>query len=770
MSAIKAWSDNPDVTAYVLGELPPDEMRAFESVMATNAELRAEVERMQGAAADVRSALHSETLPALSDAMQTAILAPRGTASDASASSNDVAAPSIVDATSSLESVARHSENSAEIPAVISLAAAKTAKQRRAQISWRVVGTFAAAASVALIMWGPQWWRGLQMPSMDGKERVAVQLPPVIAAYKDDDEIMAGSSAEENRPQSTVAAKPAGTQTSGAGNRLLRADESAMMDVDGSTNTTSAASVAKKMSGGVAYDDITAAPPAVRAQHGEANTETYHALEENQFAVAAREPLSTFGIDVDTASYSNVRRFLTQESQLPPRDSVRIEELLNYFSYDDAPPTDGKPFAVHLESASAPWAPTHRVVRIGLKGRVIAPAARPASNLVFLIDVSGSMDEPNKLPLVKRSLKLLVDQLTGKDHLAIVVYAGSSGMALPATSGYEKTKIFDAIDHLEAGGSTNGGEGIMRAYQLARENFVKDGVNRVILATDGDFNVGTTSEGELTRLVAAQAKSGVYLSVLGFGMGNYKDATLEQLADKGNGNYGYIDTLNEARKMFVQQINGTLVTIAKDVKLQVEFNPNTVAAYRLIGYENRVMRAEDFNNDAKDSGDMGAGHSVTALYEIVPVGEPIPSGSVDALKYQKPANAGGSSESKAHVADTSLIGDQKALPSQDGAASSTNHELLTVKLRFKQPSADVSELMSVPLTDNNATIDHASENLRFAAAVAEFGMLLKNSEFKGTASFDQIRTLASSAMTNDLNNLRKEFLTLVEQARVLSVK
>jgi Ca-activated chloride channel family protein len=483
------------------------------------------------------------------------------------------------------------------------------------------------------------------------------------------------------------------------------------------------------------------------------NTESYARIHDNPFLDSKTNPLSTFSIDVDTGSYSNVRRFLTG-NQLPPPDAVRIEELLNYFSYDYAPPTGEHPFAAHVEVASAPWMPAHRLVRVGIKGKVVTREQRPAANLVFLIDVSGSMSSDNKLPLVKKALKLLVDQLDEKDRVSMVVYAGASGLVLDTTPAYQKEAILTAIDRLQSGGSTNGGAGIQLAYAKATAAFIKEGVNRVILATDGDFNVGVTNQGELTRLIEKEAKSGVFLSVLGFGMGNLKDATLEQLADKGNGTYGYIDTLAEARKVFVEQVNGTLVTIAKDVKIQIEFNPAQVASYRLIGYENRLLRKEDFNDDTKDAGEIGAGHTVTALYEVVPVGVNTRPGNsaapaVDPLKYQTPAAT-----------------PMPAVKLPD--ASSALDELLTLKLRYKQPDGDKSTLIETPAKDSKTSFEQASSDLRFAASVAAFGMRLRGSEHAGDISWPQIIEFARRATGEDANGYRHEFVTLVEQAAKLS--
>jgi Ca-activated chloride channel family protein len=445
------------------------------------------------------------------------------------------------------------------------------------------------------------------------------------------------------------------------------------------------------------------------------NTEAYHHIVDNAFQAVADTPLSTFSIDVDTASYANVRRFL-RERQLPPPDAVRIEELVNYFHFDYPAPEDGTPFAVTSHVAACPWSRNHRLVLLGLQARRLPDGQIPPRNLVFLLDVSGSMNEPNKLPLVKAAMGLLVDQLSEQDRISIVVYAGASGLVLPPTSGDRKGEIRAAIDALEAGGSTAGGAGIQLAYTTAREAFIEGGVNRVVLATDGDFNVGITSEGDLARLIEQKRKTGVSLSVLGFGMGNLKDSMMEMLADKGNGNYAYVDTLAEARKVLVTEAASTLVTVAKDVKLQVEFNPAAVAAYRLIGYENRVLADADFSDDAKDAGDIGAGHSVTALYEVVP------------------------------------------------AAAATD-ELMTVKLRYKEPDGETSRLLAVAVKDGSET---DSADVRFAAAVAAFGMLLRDSEHKGTASFADVLELAHQGQGADPGGYRAEFIQLVESARALA--
>lgn len=487
----------------------------------------------------------------------------------------------------------------------------------------------------------------------------------------------------------------------------------------------------------------------VTEPNAQVNTEAYDHIVDNAFLTAARNPLSTFSVDVDTASYAIVRRYLTG-GQLPPPGAVRIEELVNYFTYNDPLPTGDVPFSVQLEVAECPWNRAHRLARIGLKGREFANGERPASNLVFLIDVSGSMEAHNKLPLVQAGLKMLVENLSPRDRVAIVVYAGNSGLVLPSTNGNYKGVLFSAIDQLRAGGSTHGAAGIQLAYQTAVDHFIAGGSNRVILCTDGDFNVGVTNQSELIRLIEEKARTGVSLTVLGFGMGNYKDSTLEKLADKGNGNYGYIDTPAEAKKLLADQLQGTLITIAKDVKLQVEFNPVRVASYRLIGYENRVLAAEDFKNDAKDAGDIGAGHSVTALYEIVPTGQNLETAAasptdVDALKYQAPG---------------------------DVTPGTRTAEMFTVAVRYKQPDGHTSSRLEFAAVDKGLTLSQASSDFTWSAAVAAFGMALRDSPHHSSSHLGQmtlaaIAELAQSARGPDAAGYRAEFLQLVAAAQRL---
>jgi len=470
--------------------------------------------------------------------------------------------------------------------------------------------------------------------------------------------------------------------------------------------------------------------------------------QENPFLNVKDTPLSTFSIDVDTASYSKTRAYLLQHHSLPPADAVRIEEMVNYFDYSYSPPTDDHPFAVHIETAACPWQPQHRLVRFGIQGKKIE-SQRPSSNLVFLLDVSGSMNEPNKLPLVLYGMKMLAEQLGENDRVSIVVYAGAAGLVLPPTNGGDHQKVFVALDQLHAGGSTNGGQGIHLAYHLAEQNFIKGGVNRVILCSDGDFNVGTTSTGDLVRLAIDKSKSGVFLSVLGFGNGNHNDEMLEQIADKANGNYAFIDSEAEARKVLVEQLSGTLVTIAKDVKIQVEFNPAQVASYRLIGYENRKLADRDFNDDKKDAGEIGAGHSVTVLYEIIPPGAEPVAPEADPLKYQKK----GETSAPAKEGETEI------------AKSDFVDELLTLKMRYQPPAGGQSTLMTFPVKDSQTKFGAASQDFQFATAVASFGMLLRESQYKGDTSFAAILETAAASKGEDKYGYRAEFMELVKAAQ-----
>ena len=490
----------------------------------------------------------------------------------------------------------------------------------------------------------------------------------------------------------------------------------------------------KSVAGNAATDALRAPRYDLRGRYNpNFNSESYDQIVENVFLAVDANPLSTFSIDVDRASYSNIRRFISA-GQRPPIDAVRIEEMINYFPYDYPAPDGEHPFSVITEVTDAPWNPMHKLVRIGIQGQQIDTEDLPPSNLVFLIDVSGSMQSPDKLALLKSSFRLLVNELRPEDRVAIAVYAGAAGLVLPSTPGSEKDAILDAIEALEAGGSTAGAAGIKLAYRVARENHIEGGNNRVILATDGDFNVGVSSNGELIRLIEEKRRQGTFLTVLGFGTGNLKDAKMEKLADHGNGNFAYIDNLMEARKVLVTEMGGTLLTIAKDVKIQVEFNPDRVQAYRLIGYENRLLANEDFNDDTKDAGELGAGHSVTALYEVIPVGvdSPFEIRGVDSLRYRTP-----------------------------GATRpvSASPELMYVKLRYKQPDADESRLIEHPVLDTRV---EPSADFRFAAAVAGFGMILRDSEFRGELTLADVLELARGSMGEDVQGYRGEFVRLVE--------
>lgn len=517
-------------------------------------------------------------------------------------------------------------------------------------------------------------------------------------------------------------------------------------DVKGSDDKQ-AADIAELREHKAIVAEVPVAKPFIMAEsprYDRQRNEEYSQFTENKFKMAREEPLSTFSVDVDAASYSNMRRFINR-GELPYKDAVRIEELINYFSYDYAEPAGNDPVRITTEVGSCPWNSQNRLVKVGLKAKSLASDNLPASNFVFLIDVSGSMSGPTRLDLVKSSLKLLVNNLRKKDRVAIVVYASSTGEVLPSTSGENKQKIKEALNNLSAGGSTAGGAGIQLAYKIAKQNFIKGGNNRIILCTDGDFNVGVSSNEGLQRLIENERKTGVFLSILGYGMGNYKDSKMQTLAQAGNGNHAYIDNLQEANKVLVNEFGATMYTVAKDVKLQIEFNPNRVQAYRLVGYETRILNKEDFNDDTKDAGEMGAGHTVTAFYEVVPVGVKMNmQGNVDPLKYQTEAKN----------------------PIQKRLGESMHPDLLTVKLRYKQPNGSTSKKIEVPLIDSNT--NEVSDDFRFAAAVAMFGQVMKDSEYKGEGTFDKAIELAQSGYGNDSQGYRREFVRLMETAKGLT--
>ncbi|MEO8268556.1 MAG: VWA domain-containing protein, partial [Aureliella sp.] len=502
----------------------------------------------------------------------------------------------------------------------------------------------------------------------------------------------------------------------------------------------------------------------VELEHGGSPSvggDQYAAIVENNFERVQDAPLSTFSIDVDTASYAKCRQLLMEANQLPPAAAVRLEEFINYFDYQYTGPTDDSPLAAHLAVASCPWQPEHQLVRIALQAPKLELAQRPAANIVFLLDVSGSMNEPNKLPLVKEAMRMLIEQLGENDRLAMVVYAGAAGCVLESTRGDQQQEILAALDRLSAGGSTNGGDGIQLAYNLARDHYIPGGINRVILCTDGDFNVGVTNTQALVDLVVEQARSKTFLTVLGFGMGNTNDAMMEQISNRGNGVYGFVDSWREAKRQMVQQLVGNLMTVAKDVKLQVEFNPQKIKAYRLLGYENRVMAAQDFNDDKKDAGEIGAGHRVTALYEVVSVDSESSDGrdAVDELRYQP----------RKTVAITTSSDEPSVSPMESGDhATKFEQELLAVKLRYKQPEGETSQLRVFPLVDEFTKFAQADADLRWAASMVEFGMLLRGSRYSGSANWSGLVEQATAAAGNNPDPQREECLQMIRHAAQLS--
>jgi Ca-activated chloride channel family protein len=591
--------------------------------------------------------------------------------------------------------------------------------------------------------------------ALDQAERIVIRVARIGYQPRDVSVLLRGDTVRTDIQLAAAAAKLESVVTTATGTADSRSaavtSAPAMAPTAGTANALQgrvAGGVAQGVAGGIAMRRAMVAPPAAyphprypRRLYDSANTEAYDPISENPFRSPRVAPLSTFSVDVDRASYTNVRRFLTRGS-LPPRDAVRIEELVNYFPYDDPAPDGATPLRITTELAPAPWNRDHDLVRVALRARDVDMRRAPASNLVFLVDVSGSMQGPGRLPLVKQSLALLVNELREEDHVAIVVYAGQAGLVLQSTPGSDKQRILQALDGLEAGGSTAGGAGLRLAYDVARRNFIRGGNNRVILCTDGDFNVGQSSDAALVQMIEDRRREGSFLTILGFGMGNYKDAKMEKLAGAGNGNYGYIDDLLEARKMLVREMGGTLLTVAKDVKLQVEFDPTRVQAYRLLGYEDRLLRDEDFANDAKDAGDVGAGHTVTALYEIVRAGVPldVTLPEVAPLRYQQPTES-----------------------------RSRGDELLTVAMRYKQPDGERSVLVTQPVGASNGRRG-ASESMRFASAVAGFGMLLRHSPHSGSLTWDDVLSLARGARGADEDGYRADFIRLAEIASTLDRK
>lgn len=684
MSASKMSPDDPRLTAYALRELTGQEVAEVATAIERDPALAAEVAAIRALGGDLESALQAESLPA----------------------------------TEPVELAER-----IEFPP-----GNRTAK--RFPLYW-VSGLVAAGFAVLVVVQRPESplvgtpgtvaaspAKGESAPDIAGPEPVAPSAAPAVMSARNE----ADAVADAWVPFEASAAKPG-------------AYASTAMPMDSGRTESRRERRSLSLSASMIRPEVLAG-------------EGYASNAEHGWKQVAHAPLSTFGVDVDSASYANVRRFL-QRGKLPPIDAVKIEELVNAFSYDyTAPAGDAAaPLQANLEVAAAPWAPEHRLVRIGLKAREMAVSARAPANLVFLLDVSGSMNAPRKLPLVKEAMRLLIDQLTDQDRVAIVTYAGQSGLALPSTSVAQRQTITAALAGLAPGGSTHGSNGIHLAYDVAKANFVIGGINRVILCTDGDFNVGTTGLGELERLIAAKAESGVYLTALGFGTGNYQDDTLELLANRGNGAHGYIDSVREARRLLVEQVNGTLTTVAQDVKIQVEFNPAQVASYRLIGYNNRRLDAAEFNDDTVDAGEIGAGHTVTALYEVVPAGRAMlteSASSVDVLRYQNvPRND---------------------LPPEHA------HEMLTVKVRAQPPGGGKSELYEFPLIDGGRGFDGASADFKFAAAVAGFGLQLRQLPAAELFSFAQVAEWARAGTVIDPGGYRSEFLELVRQAELLSAR
>ncbi len=676
-------SNDPRLTAYALGELSPDETREFEMELQKDPKAQKEVEEIKQTAALMKGELSKE---------ETMNLGP--------------------------DKVAQLESETIEKKSWLDIIRSK----------YMMAGIPALAASVLIVLNVAKEEKNIHYLSKTAPEKKADAINQAVGLLK---ESQSNKVATKGKTEGRVA-KPMKKMARKAEMDMM-ADEELVMPSNFAGRSAGAPAAKMNVVGG----GMIAQEP-MPVDQGQFNTEDYDKIENVDWTRVSDQPLSTFSVDVDTASYSNMRRFLNNGS-LPPVDSVRIEEFVNYFDYDYETPSGKHPFAVNFEQSISPWNPKYKLVRIGVKGKEIKTEERPNSNFVFLLDVSGSMNDPNKLPLLKDAMKLLTRKLTEKDRVSIVVYAGASGLVLPSTPGNQKAKILGALTQLSAGGSTNGGQGIELAYKVAQENFIKGGINRVILATDGDFNVGNTSRGGLITMIEEKAKSNIFLTVLGLGMGNYKDGMLEKLADKGNGNYAYLDTLNEAKKVLINDMNSTLITIAKDVKIQVEFNPSKVSAYRLIGYENRKLAAKDFNDDKKDAGEIGAGHTVTAFYEVVPAGVEIDSPAVDALKYQRPKKV----------------------------AKGNTDELMTVKLRYKEPEGSSSTKVEFPLKDEKKKFEAASRDFQFAASVASFAMILRKDKRIGEMSIQKVIDTAKQNKGEDSFGYRQEFIENVELAREL---
>jgi Ca-activated chloride channel family protein len=771
---INNLQEDPRLTAYVLGELDADDAAALERELASDPAARALVDDLRATAGALREELAAEPCPALTPRQRRAI--EQGEVAEPVIctfrfprlwiGSGLAAAAALAFALIIITPPAHLPSPGQESTGTAGESTPRDGKQARDEAAW--LGAPLNEPGAAMESRSRTATRERANDSATMAQMAQSQAPPAHSSPSSaaerlapDDSLKMGRSAGRDADGfggSTLADRningvpPASRAAEGdmPGRRTPPSTRPAPPGVNGRLRHEIAAATTPPAVGESATRAWRASPfPAVggrgdERQHRRLTTENYAPIIDNPFRSPGDEPLSTFAADVDTASYANVRRFLRQ-GQLPPPDAVRIEEMVNYFPYAGAAVEEKEtahPIAAKVETAAAPWNPQHRLARVTVKARDLAMDKRPATNLVFLIDVSGSMRPDDKLPLLKEALTLLVDQLHEDDRLAIVTYAGESRVLLDSTYCTDKAAIKAAIASLSAGGSTHGSAGIATAYEIASNHFIQGGVNRVILATDGDFNVGISDEGGLLRLIEQKRASGVFLSVLGVGQGNLQDAKMELLANKGNGHYAYLDSVREARKVLVKEASSTLITVAKDVKLQIEFNPQQVGAYRQIGYENRVLAKEDFNDDTKDAGELGAGHVVTALYEIMPAGSPGARPRVDALRYQAPA----------------------AQPT-DAAQSG---ELLTLKIRYKLPEGDESRLIEVPVLDSGAAFDQASEDLRFAAAVAAFGMILRDSPYKGTATLPVVLDIAEGARAHDPDDYRAEFISLVESARKIA--
>lgn len=782
------WND-PRITAYTLGELSPEEIAQFESEMASNPSLAAAVDEARALTDQLKSLFASETTPALDAERRDSILA-----QSAAVSYNRLNDSRLNDKPWWKRRWVELAVAASLIFIVIGLSLPVVNSPRMATLSTGERATQQAPVS------------DFQSPdaAVEAGDEESLRYQRPFAIEPDSSEPYSSApemAGDAEDLQNVMSDHPFGEGAGGSANRSMMLEKQASTDLESlalPANAPSAAAPVMTSEGARSVASAVPDSPALRSDsarrravasapggmggggryapksqsagvaldefaHSQPDTPTsdttdegrgpgiagdrFDLITDNAFKRVSEHPLSTFSIDVDTASYSKIRSFLNRSGMLPRPDAVRIEEMINYFDYAyEIPAADSEhPLVARAEVVSCPWNEGHRLARIALKGKTLESEKRPPCNLVFLLDTSGSMDAANKLPLVREGMKLLLSKLGAQDRVAIVVYAGSAGLVLESTPASEDAKIRRALTELAAGGSTNGGAGIALAYQTARDNFIKEGVNRVILCTDGDFNVGTTGTDSLVRLVEAESKGGIFLTVLGFGMGNHNDAMLEQISGKGNGTYAYIDTINEARRVLVDQTDSTLVTIAKDVKLQVEFNPARVAAYRLIGYENRILAKEDFNDDKKDAGEIGAGHTVTALYEIVPAGKETDAIAppVDELKYQKP------------VTLTDAAGSQ---------------EVITIKMRYKDPDSDTSKLVEFPVADEGKSFEQADVDVRFAAAVAAFGMKLRKSPYGGNWTFTDIEKTAEAAIGEDPYGLRAELVELVRKAATLSVQ